>query len=1007
MSRHLLTCFLLLWLSTALYGQDPAIRQEEEKLYEKGLALLHKEQWGAARHTFEEYLEKTGREDLQQAEAKYYVALCALHLYNDDAESLTENFIRYHENHPKAILAYYELGRFYYNDKKYSKAANYFEKVNVSQLTQPQREEVNFNLAYTYFSNREFDKALERFNQLKRTDNRYTYAASYYAGYIYFNRGEYDQAIYDLQRAAKNEAYEQVVPSLIATIYYRQGQYDKLIAYAEEAGKGRRGQKDELEQLVAEAYYQKGQYEKAATRFEDYAQGKKLEEGLRYRMAYAQYKSEQEEEALKNFKLVADNPDSLGQYAAYYLGTLYVQEGNKPFAQTAFKKAASMNFNKEIAEESKFALAKINYELGNYQEAAEQLKSFTQEYARSPYLKEAKELLSKSLLNSNDYGQALAYMEQLDNKSPEIRETYQEVSYLKGTELFNDAKFYQAVQMFEKSLRYPQNEELVAKANYWSGEAYSIGKKWNEAINSYAAVFRNTRPNNPLHLASRYGIGYAYYNTEQYDRALTHFKEYVDRGGEKAQFYNDALLRLADSYYANKIYGNAIDTYRKAIREGNPEQDYAYFQLGLVNSINDREQEALNAWNTVLEKFGRSPYYDDALYNKAQLQLEMGNYQEAISGFKKLQQSQPNSPFIPYALRSIAVAYFNQKEYERAAQNYQQLLKEYPSHQTANSALIGLQETLALLGRTDEFDKYLVLYKNANPSDKSLENVEFETIKAVYFSQRYEKAIENLQAYLRNYPNGSNAGEARFYLAESLYRLNRDQEALSYYVALADNEKGPLRQRALNRVAEIAYKNENYQQAVDYYRKLASGSTNKRQQTDAFVGLMESFYLQNKYDSASYYANRLLEMGGSGANVENKALLYKGKINFAKGNYEEAMEAFLQTTNAAKDENGAEAQYMIALIQHNQKKYQQSVETLFAFNSNYSMYRYWLGKSFILIAENYRQMGELFQAKETLKSIIANSKDARIVEEAKAKLAAIEKQEAAQTPVITDTTARK
>lgn len=1006
MRHYLLTCILLLWLSVSLYGQDPAIRQEEEKLYEKGLALLHKEQWGAARHTFEEYLAATDRQDLQQAEAKYYVALCALHLYNDDAESLTENFIRHYENHPKAILAYYELGRFYYNDKKYNKAATYFEKVNVSQLTEAQREEVNFNLAYTYFSNREFDKALERFNQLKRTDNRYTYASSYYAGYIYYNRGQYDQAVYDLQRAAGNEAYEQVVPSLMANIFYRQGQYDKLISYAEEVKGQRGGQKDELEMLVAEAYYKKGQYEKAASLFGQYADGRKVDDALRYRMAFAQYKSGQQEEARNNFKLVADNPDSLGQYAAYYLGSLYVEEGNKPFAQTAFKKAAEAGLNTEIAEESNFALAKLNYELGNFQEAAEQLREFTQQYSRSPYLKEARELLSKSLLNSNDYGQAIAYMEELENKSPEIREAYQEVSFLKGTELFNDAKFYQSVQMFEKSLRYPQNKELVAKANYWSGEAYSIGKKWDEAINSYAAVFRNTRPADPLHLASRYGIGYAYYNTEQYDRALTHFKEYVERGGEKAQFYNDALLRLADSYYANKIYGNAIDTYRKAIKEGNPEQDYAYFQLGLVNSINDRNQEALTAWNTVLDKFGRSPYFDDALYNKSQLLLETGSYQEAINGFRKLQQSQPNSPFIPYTLRSMGIAYFNQKEYQKAAESYERLLSEYPSHQTANSALIGLQETLALLGRTDDFDRYLALYKKANPSDKSLENVEFETIKAIYFSQKYEKAIQNLENYLRNYPNGSNAGEARFYLAESLYRLNRDEEAISYYISLAENERGPLRQRALNRVAELAYKNKNYQQAVDYYRRLASGSTNKRQQSDAYVGLMESFYLQNKLDSAGLYANRLLEMGGAGASVENKALLYKGKINYARGNYQEATDSFIQAANAAKDEVGAEAQYMIALIQHNQKKYQQSVETLFQFNTNYSMYRYWLGKSFILIAENYRQMGEIFQAKETLKSIIANSKEPAVVEEAKAKLAAIEQNETAGETQVNDTTAR-
>jgi tetratricopeptide (TPR) repeat protein len=994
MNRLLLLSAFLLWLSSAGFAQQTAYLADEEMLFEKGMQLMHKEQWAAARHTFEDFLAQGGRQQLQQTEAKYYIALSALHLYNDDAESLTENFIRHHSNHPKAVLAYYELGRFYYNDKKYNKAATYFEKINTAQLTQDQRQEVDFNLAYTYFSNKQFDKALERFNRLKRTDNRYTFASSYYAGYIYFTKNEYDQAIYDLQRAEKNEAYEQIVPSLIANIYYRQGQYDKLISYADEVkkSKGTRN-RDELALLTAEAFYKKGRYDRAAELFEAYGQGRKLDEPLQYRLGYAQYRSGQPEKAINTFKGVAAGQDSLAQYASYYLGKLYVQEENKPFAQTALKKAAGMSFNSHIAEESNYELAKISYNLGNYQEAAEQLRAFNNQYGTSKYKKEANELLSKSLLNSNDYEQAISYIEKLDNKSPGIREAYQEVTFLKGTEQFNDAKFYQSVQLFKKSLAYPQNKELVVKANYWMGEAYSIGKKWEEAINSYAAVFRNANPSNEFHLASRYGIGYAYYNTQQYDRALTHFKEYLERGGKDAKFYNDAVLRLADSYYTNKIYSNAVAQYEKAIRENNPEQDYAHFQLGLVYSITDRNAQAIETWNTLLNKYARSPYTDDALFNKAQLQLEMGQYADALRNFNLLQQQQPTSPFIPFALRSKGIAYFNQQEYEQAARSYKQILNDYASHQTANSALIGLQEVLALQGKTDEFDQYLAIYKQANPSDKALENVEFEAVKTIYFSQQYEKAIQNLKQYIQNYPEGSNIAEANFYLAESYYRLNRIEEALPFYVELAERDKGSLKQRAIQRVAELQYKGKNYEQAIAYYRQLAQTASNKRQQSDAWTGLMEAFFMQNQYDSTRYYANQLTERAGASANVVNRALLYKGKAAFAKKNYPEAANFFEQTVSAAVDENGAEAKYMLGLIQNKQGNFKESVETLFEFNANYSLYKYWLGKSFILIAENYRQMGELFQAKETLKSIIQNSKEQQIVAEAKAKLAAMEQEE--------------
>ena len=96
---------------------------------------------------------------------------------------------------------------------------------------------------------------------------------------------------------------------------------------------------------------------------------------------------------------------------------------------------------------------------------------------------------------------------------------------------------------------------------------------------------------------------------------------------------------------------------------------------------------------------------------------------------------------------------------------------------------------------------------------------------------------------------------------------------------------------------------------------------------------------------------------------------------------------------SATDENGAEAHYLIAEIQHKQKRYKESMETAFKFNNSFGNYEYWLGKNFLLIADNYVAQNELFQARGTLNSIIDNSPEKEIVEQAKAKLATLDNQQ--------------
>jgi len=127
--------------------------------------------------------------------------------------------------------------------------------------------------------------------------------------------------------------------------------------------------------------------------------------------------------------------------------------------------------------------------------------------------------------------------------------------------------------------------------------------------------------------------------------------------------------------------------------------------------------------------------------------------------------------------------------------------------------------------------------------------------------------------------------------------------------------------------------------------------------------------------------------------VANKASLYAAKVFVGKGEYEKAIDELLNTVNNAQDINGAEAQYLVGEVLFKQGKHNESLAALFELKSRFSAYPKWYNKGFLLMADNYVAMKEIFQAQATLKSIIENAKDKETVAGAKARLAALKSED--------------
>ncbi len=977
-------------------AQDLLSQKKTDRLYKSGIDLLERNEYGAARQVFEDFLKHSPQQDLRRADAEYYQALCGLALHHADGEKLIEDFVEANALNPHAGTANCDLGNFYYNEKNYTKASDYYGKVDFSALSSEQQNNGRFRWAYSLFNQKKLKESLDQFNFIKAQGGTFGPAASYYAGFIEYNQSEFALALTDLTRAEQNPAYSKIVPHLITSVYYKQKDYVGLIKYVS-ALKDMDGlsNRNEIALLSSEAQFKKEDYKDALAGYQRYLADKaNADRGVLSRAGYSAYSIGDDKLALDYFKSAAAVQDSVGFYSSYYLGSLYLKLQQKPLALTAFDNARKLKSDTRLSEESTFQFAKISYDLGRPDQAINEFEKFLVSFPRSQYTTEIKELLSQAYVNANNYNKAIEYIESLPKRGPNIDRAYQKATFLKGAELFNKGDYAQAVQLFDRSLQTPVDLNFAAEANFWNAEAFSIGKKYDRAIPNYERILSLSQFNNQDIISrARYGLGYAYYNQQKYDKALFNFKEFVAQSPKANSNHSDGLLRLADCQYISKSYSEALTNYKKAILLNSTDADYAHLQSGVILGIQRKYTEAASELDQLIKNFPRSRYLDESIFERAQFYFEQGNYAGAVTEYGRIIATDKPSRFLPYAYQRRAAGYYNLRDYNKTANDYIALMEKFPSHPVTAGLLLPLQEALTLSNRGGEFDKYLAQFKATNPDAKGIESIEFDAAKNFYFNQDYKKAINSLSNYAIAYPESPRLPEANYYRAESLYRLEDFANALQVYNQIVFDNSFNFANRVTGRIAELEFKQGHYENAIPQFQRLAKMATSKKDQYNAWSGLMESYFLQAQYDSTDTYAKLILEKGKVNAGAENKASLYLGKTAMARGDYETAKDEFLSTLNSARDEYGAEAKYLLGEIFYLTKDYTQSNKTLIGLNIDFGAYTDWVGKSYLLLADNYIALGEIFQAKGTLNSLIDNFPKPLIKERAKEKLKKLEEDE--------------
>jgi TolA-binding protein len=306
--------------------------------------------------------------------------------------------------------------------------------------------------------------------------------------------------------------------------------------------------------------------------------------------------------------------------------------------------------------------------------------------------------------------------------------------------------------------------------------------------------------------------------------------------------------------------------------------------------------------------------------------------------------------------------------------------------------MLGIKNSYIELNNVDEYFAYSErMGSSTSVSVSEQDSLTFLTAERLYMAGGANAAAQ-LQRYLQQFPNGSFALNAHFYLAESLYKEGRYSEANQHYSQVANAPTNIFSEPALSRASELTFNAEKYSEALELFNRLEQVANGKWNILKANTGQMRCHLILGNYQQAMAAATKIKK-----ADIANEALLREanftiGKVNYQQNNFDKALESLKPVAADVKFEQGSEAKYLVADIYYRQNNKQKAEEEIMDFIEKNSPYQFWLGKAFLLLADIYLDKGDEFQAKHTLKSLHENygNETDGIKAEAAKKIAVIE-----------------
>ena len=995
---RIITAFLLFSFSffTHTYAQQTEVYVSPIATYQKALTLYENEQYQAAQVLFDR-LQGLETDQQLKVNSQYYYAVASIKRNQAGGEELMETFVRENPTSTKRNNAFINVADYYFRTGNFNKAARWYKRVEKGNLTRDELVKYYFNYAYASFKTGNKGIAKKYFERV-RDNRKYGSQAKYYIGFMAYQDDDYEQANRNFEQVKTKDRSDKNMSYFQSDMNFKLGNFKKAIQLAkQQLPKSNYREKSELNKIIGESYFNLEQYEQAIPYLEKY-EGKrgKLNNTDYYQLGYAYYQKGNYKKAINSFNKILDGKNFVAQNAYYHLAQAYLKTNKKTEALNAFKNASEMPYNEKIKQDAYLNYAKLSYEIGNtYTSVPQVLQSYLEKYPQSKNAEEVSSLLIDAYVNSDDYQSALDLLSGSNKYEDKTR--YQKIAYEYAIKLFKDDEYQLANTYFNRSLKERINYKFSALATFWKAETAFQQARYQDAVIGFKEFKGMPKASQTdVYEQIDYQLGYAYFKTRNYKAAQQHFDDFASQTDE-ATLQQDAYIRLGDAHFAQGDYWPAMETYNKAMAIPQFRSDYAFYQKAISYGFVERNKRKIEELEKFLKEFDQSIYRDDAIYQLANTYIAENQNQKGIQTYQQLTREFPKSRFVPKALSKQALVEYNSGDNRQALAIFKQLVKDYESSNEALDAVQTVRQIYIDLGQPEKYAQWVKQLDFVNVDNAEIEKTTFQAAENKFIKGEKNKAITGFKKYLDQFPNGRNALDSHFYLAQMLYNKEKFDQAQPHFEYVTDQPKNNFTEESLSRLAEIHLKKDEYQSAIPLLVRLEKSASFTQNVLFAQTNLMKAYYQTRQYEQVITYGQDVLNLPSIDKSIKSDAHLFIARSALRLKKRDLAKKSYKKVEDIARGERKAEALYYKAMFMNEAGNHKESNQTVQEITKNYSNYRKFSLQSLVLMADNFYRLDDTYQANYILENVVEKTDDFPEVQTEAQKLLQEIKSEAAKT----------
>jgi len=516
----------------------------------------------------------------------------------------------------------------------------------------------------------------------------------------------------------------------------------------------------------------------------------------------------------------------------YFLGEYYYQTKEAEKAINAYLKVPIPDLNNDEIVKMKFHLGYLYFKLGNWEKASNLLNSLRQ-IKTGIYYTDANYYAGFLALKNKDYNLALSCFEIAAN----------------NTDYANVVPFY------------------IGQLYYFIGDV-------NKAIQYSTAALQSKDQFYDAQI--RQLLGHLWFDKNEYEKALPYLATFVSKQ-EKVQ--SQDLYQLSFCYFQTKQWDKAISGFKQLNNGSDSLAQNSMYLLATAYLKIDDKVGAKNAFLFCATQSQNLLQKEISMFNYGKLSVELKEYAQAVVTLDQFMDTYPNSSYLIESkqLWVKALALNN---------NYVQALEAYESIETPNEELLKIYPSI-LFGRS-------VLYINDGQIDKAydllnkittiannqnvISQTNFWLGELGYKLGHIDEAIVALAQYL-NAP--INEGEitiqhAKYTLGFANLKKGSYQEALNNFNAVSSvnpaNAKQNYQQDAYVRSADclmmlkqFKQATQTYQNVIDLHWAMEDYATLQKSiilgglgKTNEKISILEQF--DNQYANSSYLNDARMEL---------------------------------------------------------------------------------------------------------------------------------------------------